>query len=32
MSVRIIIDSTADLAENIRGRYTVLPLTLRFGD
>lgn len=32
MSVRIIIDSTADLAENIRSRFTVLPLTLRFGD
>lgn len=32
MSIRIIIDSTADVAENIRGRFTVLPLTLRFGD
>lgn len=32
MSVRIIIDSTADVAENIRARFTVLPLTLRFGD
>ena len=32
MSVRIIIDSTADVAENIRSRFTVLPLTLRFGD
>lgn len=32
MSVRIIVDSTADLAENIRARFTVLPLTLRFGD
>ena len=32
MSVRIIIDSTADVAENLRARFTVLPLTLRFGD
>lgn len=32
MSVRIIIDSTADVAENIRARFTILPLTLRFGD
>jgi len=30
--VRIIIDSTADVAENLRARFTVLPLTLRFGD
>ena len=32
MSVRIIIDSTADVAENLRSRFTILPLTLRFGD
>lgn len=32
MSVRIIIDSTADVAQELRARFTVLPLTLRFGD
>lgn len=32
MSVRIIIDSTADVAANLRSRFTILPLTLRFGD
>lgn len=32
MSVRIIIDSTADVAANLRSRFTVLPLTLRFGE
>lgn len=30
--VRIIIDSTADVAPELRSRFTVLPLTLRFGD
>lgn len=32
MSVRIIIDSTADVAANLRARFTILPLTLRFGE
>lgn len=32
MSVRLIIDSTANVAENLRHRFTVLPLTLRFGN
>lgn len=32
MNVRIIIDSTADVAQELRGAFTVLPLTLRFGD
>jgi len=32
MSVRIIIDSTADVASELRSRFTILPLTLRFGD
>lgn len=32
MSVRIIIDSTADVAANLRSRFTVLPLTLLFGE
>ena len=30
--VRIIIDSTADVAPELRSRFTVLPLVLRFGD
>ena len=30
--VRIIIDSTADMPQELRKRFTVLPLTLRFGD
>ena len=32
MSVKIIIDSTADLIPAIKSRLTVVPLTLRFGD
>ena len=32
MSVRIIVDSTADLTEEVRGRVTVVPLTVHFGD
>ena len=32
MSVRIIVDSTADLNEAIRHRLTVVPLTVHFGD
>lgn len=32
MSVRIIIDSTADVAEQLRPRFTILPLSLRFGE
>ena len=31
MSVRIILDSTTNLREEIKDRFTVLPLTLRFG-
>lgn len=30
--VRIIIDSAADIAESIREKVTILPMTLRFGD
>lgn len=32
MGVRIIVDSTADVAEELRGRFEVLPLTIRFGE
>lgn len=32
MSVRIIIDSSADIAQQYRDRVTVLPLLVRFGD
>ncbi len=32
MSVRIIIDSTADLAPAMAEQFTVVPLTVRFGD
>ena len=32
MKVRIIVDSTADVSEKIRGRLTVVPLTVHFGD
>ena len=32
MSVRIIVDSTADLSARIKDKVTVVPLTLRFGD
>lgn len=32
MKVRIIVDSTADLPEHIKGRLTVVPLTIHFGD
>ncbi|MGM9553352.1 MAG: DegV family protein [Faecousia sp.] len=32
MKVRIIVDSSADVSENIRQRLTVVPLTVRFGD
>lgn len=32
MKTRIVIDSTADLPEALRGRFTVLPLTVNFGD
>lgn len=32
MSVRIIIDSTADIAEEIKNEFTVVPLTLHFGE
>lgn len=32
MKVRIIVDSPADVSEKIRGRLTVVPLTVHFGD
>ena len=32
MSVRIIIDSTTDLAPRLEGQVTIVPLTVRFGD
>ncbi|MBQ8507808.1 MAG: DegV family protein [Clostridia bacterium] len=32
MKTRIIIDSTADLAAELRPRFTIIPLTLRFGE
>ncbi|MBQ8648877.1 MAG: DegV family protein [Clostridia bacterium] len=32
MSVKIVIDSTVDLAENIKDKFTVVPLTINFGD
>lgn len=32
MKVRIIVDSTADLNEELKDRFTVVPLTVRFGD
>lgn len=30
--IRIIVDSAADLAESIKDKVTILPMTLRFGD
>ena len=32
MNVRIIVDSTADLREGLKERFTVVPLTILFGD
>ena len=32
MSVRIIVDSTADLLPEVASRLTVVPLSVRFGD
>ena len=32
MSVRLIVDSTADLNDAVRSRFTVVPLTVHFGD
>ena len=32
MSVKIIIDSTADTTPSVRERLTVVPLTVHFGD
>lgn len=32
MSVRIVIDSSTDLAAGIRSRFTVIPLIIRFGE
>ena len=31
MSVKIVIDSTVDLAENIKDKFTIVPLTINFG-
>ena len=32
MSVRIVVDSTADLREEVAKQITVVPLTIRFGE
>ncbi len=32
MSVKIIVDSTADLIDSVKERVTVIPLTIRFGE
>ncbi len=32
MSIRIIVDSTADLTDQVRARVQVVPLTIRFGE
>lgn len=32
MSVKIVIDSTADISEQIKDRFTVVPLSILFGD
>lgn len=32
MGIRIIVDSTADLTQNVRERVTVVPLTVHFGE
>ena len=32
MSVRIILDSTADLTAEVKNRMTVVPLTVHFGE
>lgn len=32
MKVRIVVDSTADIAENIKDRFTVVPLSIFFGE
>ena len=32
MSVRIIVDSTADLRNEIRERFAIVPMTVHFGD
>ena len=32
MKVQIVIDSTADVADHLRGRFVTLPLTIQFGD
>ena len=32
MSVKIIVDSTADIAKNIKNEFKIVPLTLRFGE
>ena len=32
MSVRIIVDSTADVKAQVKQRLTVVPLTVHFGD
>ena len=32
MKVRIIVDSTADFTEDMKSRFTIVPLTIHFGD
>ena len=32
MGVRIVVDSSADMAQELKHRFTIVPLTLRFGD
>ena len=32
MKTRIIIDSTSDINENIKDRFTIIPLTINFGE
>jgi len=32
MGVRIVIDSSTDLAAGIKGKFTIVPLSIRFGD
>lgn len=32
MKIRIVVDSTADIAEEIREKFTIVPLAIRFGD
>ncbi len=32
MGVRIVIDSTTNIAENLKDKFTIVPLTIRFGE